>query len=86
MRGARGYGIVVDPDPGRGMPSVQEYDIAQCSHCDRVIKIAPGIDVHRCTCCDALICTQCVGKGCDHIEKKLARWEAQARFFQALGA
>ena len=84
LRQAKGYRIITDPDPARGFQCIDEADIAQCCHCDRAIEIKPGVDVHRCTCCDSLICQNCVGKGCDPMEEKLRRWETQASFARAL--
>jgi hypothetical protein len=66
----RGYGIITNRE-GR----TREFDMVCCGHCDRAIIIGFGIAVHRCTCCDRLICSRCVGRGCDPIEQKLSRME-----------
>ncbi len=51
-----------------------------CCNCNKVTFVASGCDPvelgGRCTCCDDLICKDCVGFPCDPIEKKLARAEA----------
>ena len=81
---ARGYGVITDPDPPKGFRCQTEFDVAECSHCNKVIMIKPGVNVHRCTCCDGLICTECVGKGCDPLEEKLRRWENRASLMKAM--
>jgi hypothetical protein len=78
-----GYSIIVDPDMG-----TIEEDSFTCKHCQRVTFVPARCDPvelgGRCTCCDALICKHCVGKPCDHIEKKLERWEARGRLYEAM--
>ena len=79
MRNPGGYSIITEP----GKRDVEE-DSFTCRHCGGVVWVKPFADPAdmggRCTCCDALICKHCVGKGCDHIEKKLARWEARRSY------
>ena len=61
--------------------STSEADTFTCGHCQKIVVVKPFMDPAdmggRCTCCDALICPDCVGKACDPIEEKLKRWEAQ---------
>lgn len=75
MRNPGGYSVITDPVRG-----VKEEDTFTCQHCGKVVFVKPLCDPAdmggRCTCCDSLICKDCVGKGCDHLEKKLARMEA----------
>jgi hypothetical protein len=79
MRNPGGYSIITDP----GAPT-READTFTCRHCQKIVFVKPFADPAdmggRCTCCDALICPSCVGKGCDHIEKKLARLEARKAY------
>lgn len=77
MRKPGGYSIILDPNAKGPL----EEDTFTCRHCSRVVFVKSMCDPAdmggRCTCCDSLICPGCVGKGCDHIEKKLERWEKQ---------
>jgi hypothetical protein len=84
FRQVRGYGIIVDPDPPCGRATTHEFDLVLCGHCEAIVEIKPGLAVHRCTCCDRLICSSCVGKGCDPIEEKLRRAERRAEFLRRL--
>lgn len=82
-----GYMLVITPSLWGG-DDLEEYDIVICAHghCGgRIIRIRPGIPVHRCTCCDKLICDTCVGKGCMPLEKKLLEWESRAALSKAMG-
>lgn len=83
MRNPGGYSIVTDPVMG-----TREEDTFTCRHCGTVVFVKPFCDPAdmggRCTCCDALICKNCVGKGCDHIEKKLQRMESRRYLEQAM--
>ncbi len=75
MRNADGVITVSGPD------GVFETDTFWCGHCGAHPKIQPKCSPEdlggRCTLCGNLICPQCVGKGCDPLEEKLRRAEAQ---------
>ena len=83
MRKPGGYTIITEPGK-----ATREADFFTCRHCQRVIIVKPFCDPAdmggRCTCCNGLICPNCVGKDCDHIEKKLARLEARRSYEQAM--
>jgi hypothetical protein len=57
----------------------QEEHSFTCKHCARVTFVKAGCDPAdlggRCTCCDALICKECVGKPCLPLEKKIDMYE-----------
>jgi hypothetical protein len=82
---ARSYSIITDPDA-----PTREMDSFTCRHCCKVTFVKPFCPAEdmggRCYVCDGLICTKCVGKGCDPMEKKLLRWEARDRLYQATRA
>jgi hypothetical protein len=77
FHGRGAYIHIVDPDPPRGHVAVREADAVQCSHCDALVTILPGVDIHRCTVCDSIVCKHCAGKGCHPMEKKLEKWESR---------
>lgn len=92
----QGYSVIVDP----GLPggSVEE-DSFTCGHCHKVTWLKPPIMrgsvrddspnkalAARCTCCDKLVCLNCVGKGCTPMEKKLDAWERLSEYERANGA
>ena len=66
----------------------QKADTFTCKHCNRIVVVKPFADPAdmggRCTCCDGLICKNCVGKGCDPMEEKLNRMEARSRLYESL--
>lgn len=66
----------------------QKADTFTCKHCNNIVVVKPFADPAdmggRCTCCDSLICPKCVGKGCDTMEQKLERWEAQDRLYREM--
>jgi hypothetical protein len=66
-----------------------EHDTFTCQHCGRIVVVRHGCSPEelggRCTCCGGLICPDCVGKGCDHIEKKLERAEAREKALRSYG-
>ncbi|MGE0290340.1 MAG: hypothetical protein AB7I42_24850 [Bradyrhizobium sp.] len=70
--------------------SQRTRDTFSCAHCNKIVVVKPMCDPAdmggRCYVCDSFICTGCVGKGCDPLEKKLERIEAQARFRRDLAA
>jgi hypothetical protein len=82
MRKALGYGIIVDPAQCQPV----EHDTFTCCHCSKVVPKAPydpmgdKVLAARCTCCDALMCKECIGKGCRPVEKWLDQYEARNRF------
>jgi len=84
MRRPCGYSIITDPEAG-----VKESDTFTCQHCQKVIFVKPFCDPAdmggRCTCCDGLICPNCVGKGCDPVEEKLKRAEARYDALRSYG-
>ena len=79
MRNPGGYSIITDPWAG-----TKEADTFTCQHCNKVVFVKPMCDPAdmggRCTCCNGLICQNCVGKGCDPMEKKLKRLEARISY------
>jgi len=88
MRKPGGYSIRTDPDPPKGEAYQQEWDTFTCGHCCQVVFVKPQQRPEDlggfCTCCTKLICSACVGKGCDPLEKKLERWESRRRLFECL--
>lgn len=75
MRRPHGYAVITAAD-GR----VIESDTATCRHCNRVFHVGPkqrAEDIGGfCGVCSGIVCAECVGKGCDEIQRKLDRWEA----------
>lgn len=89
MRQAQGYTIVTGPAPGTG-----ELDSYTCAHCNRVRFVKPMAAANEmpdvCHLCGdkhrpSFICENCVGKGCDPFEKKLARWEKRDMMLRCIG-
>jgi hypothetical protein len=80
---AGGYLQTFTPD------GLVEADTFTCQHCNRIVAVKPMCRPEdlggRCTCCGGLICQSCVGKGCDHIEKKLQRIEARFHALRSYG-
>jgi hypothetical protein len=78
---ARGYFVERHPD----RPPVEE-DTFTCGHCNRVVfvpaKCSPTDLGGLCSCCSKLICPSCVGRGCDPMEEKMARWETRRSIFE----
>lgn len=84
MLGYKGwYGQTFSPE-GRTI----ETDAFTCKHCQKIVPIKPMCDPAdmggRCFQCDALICSDCVGKGCMPFEKKLEQMERRAKLFQSM--
>lgn len=80
-------GYLLEQGPG-GV--VREADSSTCGHCQRVTFLRPqpsGVVVRpaRCGCCQAAVCEECYGKGCDPWEKQMERQEARARMLRAIG-
>jgi len=84
MNHARGVTIITDPIAG-----VQEVDTFTCCHCQQIVDKPPRVAATDgrigawCTCCDAAMCLDCVGKGCTPIQRWLdqqekRRWIAEA--------
>lgn len=69
-----GYSLTTQP----GKADV-ECDTFTCKHCCGVTFVAPRCRPEdlggRCTCCDGLICSNCVGKGCMPLEEQLRMME-----------
>lgn len=65
-----------------------ETDTFTCFHCSRVTRVKPKMDAADlgglCKVCMKLICSHCVGKGCDPLEEKLKRSEDRDRFRRSL--
>lgn len=82
MRKPGGYFISTD-----WMGSKKEADTFTCAHSGKIVFVKPFCDPAdmggRCTLCGGLICKEEVGKGCDVMEKKLARWEALRSYEEA---
>lgn len=70
-----GYAVTTYDD-GR----IVEHDTASCKHCNRMYHV--GVKQRAedigglCMTCMGIVCPQCVGKGCDEIQRKLDRAEA----------
>lgn len=94
MRGLTGYATLTEP-----VGSVKERDTFTCAHCNRVRHAEPYArgflvlcsngkyrqhEYVRCGNCDALICEQCVGKGCTPFEEQLKRMEARGALRRAV--
>lgn len=83
MKKARGYRIITDP------LGTKEEDTFTCCHCNAITAVIPFKGTAAlgawCTCCDAPMCWRCAKKGgCEHIEKKLERWESRGRIASVL--
>lgn len=65
-----------------------EADTFTCFHCAHVTHVRPRMDAADlgglCKICMKLICSRCVGKGCDPLEEKLKRSEDKDRFRRSL--
>lgn len=88
-----GYATITSPEPSkvrldsRGArcekisQGTTELDSFGCKHCGRITHVRARQDPAElgglCKICMGLICSQCVGNGCDPFEKKLERWEAK---------
>lgn len=74
MRNPGGYFCLTDPEKG-----TTEGDSFTCRHCCRLTFVKPKMSPTDlgglCRVCDGLICSQCVGKGCDPLEEQLRRME-----------
>ena len=87
MRNPGGYAFIFDPgvDVFNG---IREYDTFSCVHCNKVVFVKPRCDPADaggfCTCCGDHICKDCVGKPCDHLQKKLARMETRRNIYEVI--
>lgn len=76
MRNAHGTAIITDRETGKQ----QFMDTMVCRHCQRITHVKPKQSPSElggfCAVCSGLICSGCVGKGCDEIQRKLDRQEA----------
>lgn len=74
MLRAGGYAVITEP--GR---ATREADTFSCRHCNRVQHVRAGARAEDlgglCKLCMGLICSACVGKPCDVLEKKIERVE-----------
>jgi len=72
MRKPGGYTFLVDGDG-----KAHEGETFTCKHCQRITRVEarqrPEDLGGFCTLCAGLICSHCVGKGCDPFEAKLER-------------
>ena len=79
-----GWACLSDPDQG-----VTEWDTFTCAHCQYVTQVKayakPEDMGGLCKVCMGLICSKCVGKGCDPFEKKLERMEAKYHTLRSYG-
>lgn len=75
MRRAGGYAVWTDEN-GRRV----EADTFSCRHCQRITHVKPKQDPTElgglCKVCMGLVCSECAGKGCDEVQRKLDRAEA----------
>lgn len=63
-----------------------ETDTYTCGHCGRVHEVGRGHpDYDFCRSCMKVICPHCLGKGCQPLEQRIERYEAQQRMFRDLG-
>lgn len=84
MRREGGYAIITEP----GKPD-REASTFTCSHCCRVSHVKAGARAEDigglCKICMGLVCSECVGKGCDPLEEKLKREEARYDALRSYG-
>jgi hypothetical protein len=67
-----GYGIITDPAKARP----EELDSLNCGHCGTTMWQEPFKNwEYRCTCCDAYVCEECVGKGCTPLKMRMELME-----------
>lgn len=84
MRREGGYATITDPEK----PLV-EISTFTCVHCCRITHVKskqrPEDLGGLCKICMGLICSECVGKGCDPLEEKLRREEAKYQSLRSYG-
>jgi hypothetical protein len=77
MRKPGGYGVMRDKETGIVL---KEEDSYSCRHCGAVRFVKPKQDPTEigglCYICSGLICADCVGHGCDELQRRLDREEA----------
>jgi hypothetical protein len=80
----RPNGLVFETDKATG--NTREIETFCCKHCNRHTILwerqRPEDVGGYCSVCGGLICKNCVGKGCDPLEKKLERWASRERLYQ----
>ena len=78
-------GVLFETNTSTG--NVREIETFSCKHCNRHTVLwkrqRPEDAGGYCSVCGGLICSNCVGKGCDPLEKKLERWAARERLYQS---
>lgn len=78
-RALTGYATLTEP-----MGQVKEMDTFTCAHCNSIRHVKPFCDPADlgglCKCCMGVVCEQCVGRGCDPLEKKIQRIEKSQDF------
>ena len=83
MRNPGGCLTIAGPD------KTQEIDSTTCVHCNHVFFIKTGQRAEDmgglCKICMGLICSSCVGKGCDPFEEKLKRQEQRGHALRSYG-
>lgn len=84
IRREGGYATITDPEG----PTI-ELSTITCSHCCRIVHIKakqnPEDIGGLCKICMGLICSECVGKGCDPLEEKLRREEERYHTLRSYG-
>jgi hypothetical protein len=84
MRKPGGYTVLVD-----GNGKTHEGDAFTCKHCQYITLVAarqrPEDLGGFCSICASLICSKCVGRGCDPFEEKRRRMEAKHDALRSYG-
>lgn len=84
MRREGGYAVITDPE----RPTV-ELSTFSCRHCNRVVHVKPKQRPEDlgglCKICMGLVCSECVGKGCDPLEERLRREEERYHTLRSYG-
>ena len=74
MRRPQGYACITSPD------GVRETDTFTCRHCQYITHVKAGAKAEDlgglCKICMGLICSRCVGGGCNPWEKQMEQQEA----------
>jgi hypothetical protein len=84
MRRPQGYTFLIHGDG-----KITEGETFTCFHCQRLTMVGPKQRPEDlggfCTICTRLICSHCVGKGCDPFEEKRKRMEASSEARRSYG-